>query len=662
MADVDRRRLEREAASGGPVEADRAMRTNYRAGIYSGPSPHYHLVPKDLDANLRFRRDLLMQTASDPDAASQIRTMCKEDLLFYVSAFVWTFDPRAKVKVVPFIPYDFQDEAMLTMVECIEIGQDVAVPKSRDMGASWMGLTVFEWMWHFQSDLVFLIVSRNEDYVDKRGNPKALFWKIDFIHKHLPQWLLPTDRWLGDRDPNRKLLHLANADNNSVIDGESTTGDAGRGDRRTAMFIDEHAAFDLADGFKVLNATRSTTTCRIFNSTPQGANNAFYEVVHKTNARVLRLHWSQHPIKKRGLYTTDRETGRAVLLDNWRGVVTVTRRGEPPKSVAYPEDYPFDLDVLDPRVRSPWYDSQCSRCVSPQEVAQELDIDFLGSAFPFFDPRFIEVLKAQYAREPTTVGDLEYDRGSFQPKQFREDKNGLIQLWMELGEGGRPAKDRQFVLGADISAGTGASNSVCSVADRETGEKVAVLRTPHLRPHPFAGLAMALAHFFNGAYMVWDASGPTGKVFTKRLIEEGYGDIYYRRYEKKVTRRISDEPGYYLNPQARNALLEDYRAALSDHRFINRSEQGLIECLQFIRRPDGGVEHSASANSQDPSGARTAHGDEVIADALCCLGVYERQALTKADEPQEPPGSLAWRRKRAREAMAPAADRLGEGW
>ncbi len=97
----------------------------------------------------------------------------------------------------------------------------------------------------------------------------------------------------------------------------------------------------------------------------------------------------------------------------------------------------------------------------------------------------------------------------------------------------------------------------------------------------------------------------------KELVRKGYGHLYYRRQEKKISRKITDEPGVFLNPTAKAGILEDYRDALGAHRYINRSEQGMRECLQFIRRGDGAIEHSAAASSQDPSGARTAHGDEV---------------------------------------------------
>jgi hypothetical protein len=624
------------------------------------------MVPKDLTENVRFRQDLLLEAGDDVCMQAQLRRMCSEDLLFYVNTFAMTYDPRQEIKVTPFLTYvDFQDETMLDMAACIRDGQDVGVPKSRDMGASWMGLTVIEWFWHFHSDLSFLLVSRNEDYVDKRGNPKALFWKVDFLHLHQPKWLLPNGRWKGDKDPGRKNLSLVNADNRSVIDGESTTGDVGRGDRRTAMFIDEHAAFDLNDGYRVLRATRDTTKCRIFNSTPQGAGNAFYEVVHKSAAKILRLHWSRHPEKNQGLYTTNEKTGKAELLDDFEGKVLIKRRAQDAKWVQYPEEYPFELDQDSPKLRSPWYDNECARCVSPQEIAQELDIDFLGSDFPFFDQRAIRLLKTRYARPPIAVVNFEYDRDNLVPKRIVEDKGGLLWLWRDLTLAGKPPRDVPYVIGADVSAGTGASNSVASVVERDTGEKIAVYRTPNMRPWDFAGMVIALCRFFNDAYLVPDASGPTGQTFVKRLIAESYGEVYFRKSEDDAVQRVSTKPGFFINSQSRAVLLEDYRAALGDGKFLNRSEAGLDECLQFLRKPDGGVEHSASMNTLDPSGARSAHGDEVIADALACVGVQEVAMEARADEPELPVLSLAWRRKQRSSANARAAnvhDSLGDGW
>lgn len=449
--------------------------------------PHYHLVPKDLDENLEFRRLMLIEASEDEEFAAAVRQMCSEDALFYINTFCWTYDPRDSViPKKPFITYsEFQDGAIDVFLDAIENRYDVAWPKSRTMGASWMGLTVIEWMWHFFDDLSFLLISRNEDYVDKKGNPKSLFWKIDFLHTMQPLWLLPVGRHLGQKDPNRKLLHLGNEETGSVIDGESTTGDAGRGDRRTAMLIDEYAAFEVADGFKVLRSSRDTTKCRLFNSTPQGANNAFHKVVFKGGLKVMRLHWSKHPEYNQGLYTSEKdESGvyRLKQLDDFAGMVKAGRKEwDEPKDLAFPHDYPF---ILDGKLRSPWYDSECARCVTEQEIAQELDIDFLGSDYQLFDPEFINKLISEYCTPPTMTGRLEYDVETLKPLGFVEDPKGPLSLWFNLRGNDRVLTDREFLadkkfaLGSDVSFGTGASNSVTSVTDLTTGQKVAVWRDP----------------------------------------------------------------------------------------------------------------------------------------------------------------------------------------
>jgi hypothetical protein len=425
------------------------------------------------------------------------------------------------------------------------------------------------------------------------------------------------------------------------------------------MFIDEHAAFEINDGFRVLHATRDATRCRGFNSTPQGSNNGFYEVVHKTAARVIRLHWSKHPLKSEGLYTS--EDGKLKLLDSFVGKVKVRRKGEQKiETVAFPKDYPFKLDG---KIRSPWYDNECARCINEMEIGQELDIDFLGSDYQFFDDATIGILRRKYCRAPLLIGDIEIDFETCEPKRFVENPKGKLHLWLTLDKEGRVAQDRQFVVGSDVSAGTGASNSATCIVDRATGEKVGAWRDSNTLPNDFARISIGIARFFNRALMVWDRSGPTGEVFTKRVVSHGYGHIYYRRNEKKIGRDITDEPGVFLNPAARTSVFEDYRDALGSHRYINRSDQGMAECLQFIRKADGSIEHSAAANSQDPSGARSAHGDEVVADALACLGLTDTMLQTQNEEPEVPMGSLAWRMKmKALAESAKQEDRLGEGW
>ena len=244
--------------------------------------PYYQLVPKDFGANLKFRHSILEEAKIDPKAQQEFYDMCSRDVLFYVNTFLYTIDPRnADQPIVPFLTYEYQDEAMSDIMEIFG-KDDILFEKSRDMGATWINLIPIEWHWHFSpSRLTFLLVSRKSEYVYMKGDEKALFSKIDMMHEYLPSWLQPQ--------ADRKEMHYRNSLTGSTIDGEATTGDVGRGDRRTVIFMDEFAAVEVKDGHRANKSTRATTACRIFNSTYQGTNNAFYELATETDIKKILL-------------------------------------------------------------------------------------------------------------------------------------------------------------------------------------------------------------------------------------------------------------------------------------------------------------------------------------------------------------------------------------
>jgi hypothetical protein len=261
--------------------------------------------------------------------------------------------------------------------------EDVLIEKSRDMGASWVVCATFEWAWHFREMLSFLLVSRNENLVDDMTDPDSLFWKLRFLLDKLPAFLRPR------YTPNKLRLH--NEDSGSTIDGESTTGDVGRGGRRTAILLDEFGSFESVrpgSGKRALSATADTTRCRVFNSTPKGTANAFYQrrqQMTSSGGKVLRFHWSQHPVKKRGLYRF--EDGKVVILD---------------KEYKFGVDYPF---VKDGKLRAPWYDGEEKRRGSRTEMGQELDIDYLAAGSQFYDEEAILRMEREAVRSPLIDGD-----------------------------------------------------------------------------------------------------------------------------------------------------------------------------------------------------------------------------------------------------------------
>jgi len=312
--------------------------------------PYYKAIPKDVTANLLFRKAIVDLGNSSAEHAESIRNMCAADPLFYINAFVWTYDPRRTPSKLPMVTYEYQDEGIMALLESIKVGQDALIEKSRDMGASWMILIAFEYLWHFWPDQSFLMVSRKESLVDEKGDPDSLFWKIDFIHNHLPTWLLPPT--------SRKLLSIVNDSNGSTIDGDSTTGDirfAAVVARRSVWTSSRRSRTDTRRWRR--RAMRRIAACSIRRRRDMG--NAFADLAH-SKIKKLVFHWTLHPRKAEGKYLDDN--------GKWR---------------------------------SPWYDRECERRSHPMEIAQELDIDYLGSDYQFFDP----IMVSEVQRLPNAAPD-----------------------------------------------------------------------------------------------------------------------------------------------------------------------------------------------------------------------------------------------------------------
>lgn len=571
----------------------------------ASPGKYDGIAPRDLEENIKYRLALLRWVTAEGDdddvhiaRRELIWQMCKEDPFFYFDTFSVTYNPRLPSPSVPFILYDYQREALKEMTECLG-NEDFLIEKSRDMGASWLCCGLFEWVWHFlPAKTSFLLVSRKEDLVDKKGDMKSLMARLDFTLERQPRWLLPRY--------TRTSLNFLNHDNGSSINGESTTGDVARGDRRTAILLDEFAAVD--SDYAVLRSTRDATNCRIFNATPNGAKGAFYDMRCKPEVRKFRFHWSLHPDKAEGIYTD--ETGK---------------------------------------LRSPWYDREVARCVHHTEVAQELDIDYNASESQFFEDADLDRLVG-FTRDPVFEGTPIFDPDVGLLKGFEPGSNGEFKTWTPLAFD-QPPVGRNFSLGVDISQGTGATPSVCSIGDMMTGERIAEVVTPFRKPHEFAVLCVALARWLNNAFLIWEINGP-GTVFTDAVVQLGYRNVYYRRRMGGFQKRNSPSIGWASNPELKLKLLAGYRDSLVKRNLKVYSKASVDECRSYTFSPGGAVQHarirSAASSSADGSAARENHGDRVIADALLAFALEERTAgrlisgeLTPAQAPQ---GSMAHRR------------------
>lgn len=598
------------------------------------------VVPRDEESNRAYRIKVLRECLDNRFARSREMARCKEDCLYWINTYVVQFNPNAlgdtasSKTVGPFITWDYQEEAVREILGAMEGRRDLVIEKSREMGASWLCLLVMDWGLLFRPWRKFLMISRNADTVDKRGDPDCLFWKLDFVHEHLPSWM--TEGLV------RRKMTFVNKRNGSSITGQATTGKAGVGGRAWAMFIDEFSRID--EDFEVLQGTSDTTGCRIFNGTHFGIGTAFHDLTGRAGWKKLVMHWSQHPDKRKGLYRYNGKSNQIEVLD---------------KDYVYPSDFQFVMSETPaggpyPGLRSPWYDEQCKRKPSQRAVAMDLDIDPCGSVSQVFNPVLIRVLQTTYCVRAVWEGDVEYDRETGKPVGLTSREGGPLKLWLTPKPDGSLPTGR-YGAGADLSTGIGNTNSCLSVFNARTGEKVLEYATPHVPPEKLAPLYAAACRMLRDEYnspalFAWEKCGP-GLLFGKTMVKLGYENAYYREGGgHKFSKAAATEPGWYPTPDEKRILLEEYRAALESRQVVNYSEAALQECLPYRYNAQGSPEHPSDVKNEDPTGARVNHGDRVIADGLA----YKMIKQLGLRSPQEPSdartvilGSLEWRRQLA---------------
>lgn len=332
--------------------------------------------PKGPVENLRWRTKILRKARVNLEFREMLRRLFYEDILFAFNAFFYTLDVRRRPHHhQPFCTYPYQDVEILALRNAIDEGEDKCLEKSRDMGVTWIVLGTMFWFWCQPSGGAdFLLGSRIEDYVDKKGDPRTHFAKLRYLLNRLPKWLRPKGFNPRSHDTFMKLV---NPTTESSFTGESNNPNFSTQGRYLGILYDEFAKWEGSDE-SAWTAGGDASPCRIAVSTPFGAGGQFYRLVTDGRTRKATLHWSLHPRKARGLnclWPAPNEHEKGDKRINWQ-----------------PEE----------KLTSEWYEKECARRL-PSEIAQELDIDYLGAGRPVFEGKAWEMLKTWHKRvdEPT---------------------------------------------------------------------------------------------------------------------------------------------------------------------------------------------------------------------------------------------------------------------
>lgn len=562
------------------------------------PCPKYtYDDPTWLPRHCEWRRDLINWIGDDEQRQREVMKWCARSPLFYINAFVWITRQNiiasdgsqrgitTEESVLPLVTWVVQDELVGRMIESIENGRSLMIDKSREMGATFLSVAVFDWFWRFRPGVVLGEMSRKALLVDDLDNPYSLFSRHDLIHRMLPPWMRPKR--------TRKRNLIVNLENGSSLVGEPTTGDVGQAGRAIAYFIDEAARID---NLRAVDASLSdTTSCKIINSTAQGPTQ-FSKMLAEGRYPVFQLHWSRHPEKGRGRYMGEHPHKR-------------TRA-----------------------IRSPWYDKQVASR-SEKDTAMNLDMDHASAGTQFFSQSAVIRQKQEHGRKPTRQGFIRMTRNHWSSDlrevcrrrdasliDFNETRKGEWSIFCPLMEDSRgmlrPPQDATYVIGCDVSVGVGSSESCIYVIDHETGEQVAEFASANVSPDELAQFAVLAGVWFGGrgdvAMIGWEANG-VGQRFARELVRVLGYPRYLRMFkDDKVAPDTTSRLGWVSTNESKIDMLGALDKAISDdtHRCHSLTTLGQFEEYVWF---EGRFGVGPGVMEQETADARATHGDRVIA-------------------------------------------------
>lgn len=268
------------------------------------------------EAERRF--ELLVELAENPSRIHDELIKIKADVVYWTNTYAMTVDPRHPLfLVMPFSLFPYQEEMLRWLWRhLIELRTTCLVEKSRDVGATWLGVVLFGHRFLFDEvPYQLLAMSRTASETDTLGDVSTLFEKWRALFRNLPSWQLPA----GFDERHMPYMRITHPTSGAFIVGSASSRSARRGGRFSCVWLDEFA--HIAHDADLLTAVQQTSTARLFTSTPNGNANEFYRLRFSGSIPVYTAHWSSHPFRGREWYEyqrlelDDRQTAQELDID-----------------------------------------------------------------------------------------------------------------------------------------------------------------------------------------------------------------------------------------------------------------------------------------------------------------------------------------------------------
>lgn len=620
-------------------------------------SLYYDQVPKDHIANLKWRLYCRERALKDKRFRDAFWQACMDDVCFFMGACCWGYDPRANLKVVPFIPYPHQVEVFEALDKAIDDSTregrtiDVILDKARAQGGTFGYLWVDLRRWLRDKMFSAGYVTRNESLVDSKTDSNTVLWKIQWAIDMLPVWMQPN------YERNLAQHTFWNKDNGSLLRGYAAGQDVAAGGRATIFTCDEFGAKDFIAGGKdaaVMEALHDVSNCVRLVSARYADSGVFHEACENPDTRkngvYLVLDWKDHPVHGKNSYIV--QNGLPVARKPEEAEAVAKYHADNPDLRARLERKGFKFDGV---VRSTWYDMRCLRpTATPRLIASQLDRNPRGAVGKCFPTDLLDRMKREFCKQPVWQGTPVFDSETLTLTGLLKRDDGPLKLWFKPGLDNTPPLG-PFTLACDIAlGGDGAysSNSVASGLDDRTGEQVLEYTVKGMDPIKFADVTVGLAKWLRNALLGWEDSGMSGG-FAKQIMEvRYYGNVFFRDVTQLGSQKKSRKPGFPCRDNDKAEMFEKFALAMETGKYIPRSEDMIRECGEY-EWDNGSIIHAPTKNR----GAKEKnHGDRAISGSGSWLVFSTDNAASRIDTGDEigqipEYGSFLWREQRERRSQ-----------
>ena len=592
--------------------------------------------PPDPAANLRWRVRCRERALRDLRFRDALYQACLLDPLFFFSFALWVYEPRATIKVRPFLPWPHQAPVILAMDETITQAMasqqptSLVLKKSRAQGGTYIYLGVQIRRAIAESGFSSGLVSRNENMTDSRTDATAVMFKLAWMLDRLPFWLLEGyERNLSD--------HTISLPNQSLWVGYAATSDVARGGRLTMFAFDEPGSEEFIAGgkdYKILSSVSHVTYCVFLCSTFGVDSGVFYEAATDPDRKNYTLDWKDNPEHARLAYVMREGVGVAVRPEEQKDVTE------------YVASHQRELRAIDRRghqlegkVRSPWYDAHCLQPgATTRYIARELDMDPRGAVGKVFPTTLLDRVKRESCKPPVWQGTPVFDSENLVLKGLLPREDGPLKLWF------RPGVDNScplgpFTVGCDMAVGSDgaySSNSVASGVDDRTGEQILEYVVKGMPLIKFARITVGICLWLRNALLGWEDSGMAAP-FAKEIMEViYYGNVFFRDVPEIGSKRRSRKAGWSNQRNEDKAdLFEKLALGMEMGKYTARSEEMIRECGEY-EWDKGKIIHAPTKNR---GATEKNHGDRCLIEGTLVVTEFGEKPIERVV-----PGDMVWTR------------------